>query len=298
MISKSISVSKQVNKLSLGAKLLFTWLIPHCDDWGRMTGDPEVIKAIVFPMDNDYNPDIIEKCLIEMVSQRLIIRYVDDGEQYLCLPKWEIHQGSLTRRTDSKIPEPPPNSNVCNEVQCNSVNRNEVQCNSVNCNEVQCNSVNRNEVQCNSLKFSEEKRGAEKRGAEKREAEKRREEKRRAEKRRTSPSAQPLVAHFIDCLTGKLGEKPLAFNPGQAGQFLKKLLMNGDSHKLIISIIDYYLSLNDNFYAQKGWSFSCFQKDYDALKARMHGKVAIKSTEARCSTDSKGGKYDRYGRPI
>ena len=252
MISKSISVSKQVNKLSLGAKLLFTWLIPHCDDWGRMTGDPEVIKAIVFPMDNDYNPDIIEKCLIEMVSQRLIIRYVDDGEQYLCLPKWEIHQGSLTRRTDSKLPEPPPNSNVCNEVQCGSVN-----------------------IIANLTKENLTK-----------------------EKRSTSPSAQPLVAHFIDCLTGKLGEKPLAFNPGQAGQFLKKLLMNGDSHKLIISIIDYYLSLNDNFYAQKGWSFSCFQKDYDALKARMHGKVAIKSTEVRCSTDSKGGKYDRYGRPI
>ena len=110
MISKSISVSKQVNGLSMGAKLLFTWMIPHCDDWGRMSGDPEVVKAIVLPMDNDYSPELIDSYLWEMVKAKLIVRYLHDGEQYLCFPKWEEHQTGLHKRTDSKFPE--PNSNI------------------------------------------------------------------------------------------------------------------------------------------------------------------------------------------
>ncbi len=122
MISKSISVSKQVNGLSRDAKLLFTWLIPHCDDFGRMTGDPDVIKAIVFPMDTDFTPGLIESCLTDIENMRLIIRYNVDGEQFLCFPKWEVHQGNLTRRTASKFPDPPENLADCNEIHGDSVN--------------------------------------------------------------------------------------------------------------------------------------------------------------------------------
>lgn len=52
MLHKKISVSIQVNNLSLPAKLLFTWLISHADDEGRLKGDILYVKATVVPMTN------------------------------------------------------------------------------------------------------------------------------------------------------------------------------------------------------------------------------------------------------
>lgn len=48
MLNKSISVSAQVNELSLKSQLIFTWLIPHLDDFGYFDNRPEVIKAMAF----------------------------------------------------------------------------------------------------------------------------------------------------------------------------------------------------------------------------------------------------------
>lgn len=50
MIHKKISASTQVNRLTLPARLLFSWMIPHADDEGRIKGEPEYIKAVVVPM--------------------------------------------------------------------------------------------------------------------------------------------------------------------------------------------------------------------------------------------------------
>ena len=52
MLHKKISISLQVNSLPLPAKLLFTWLIAHTDDEGRILGSPKYIKATVVPMTN------------------------------------------------------------------------------------------------------------------------------------------------------------------------------------------------------------------------------------------------------
>lgn len=53
MINKSISTSKQANLLSAKHAILFTWSLPHLDDYGDITNDPEVFKAIVVPMRKD-----------------------------------------------------------------------------------------------------------------------------------------------------------------------------------------------------------------------------------------------------
>ena len=49
MIAKSISVSDETNSISDFAALLFTWLIPHTDDYGVIPGSPGRIKALVVP---------------------------------------------------------------------------------------------------------------------------------------------------------------------------------------------------------------------------------------------------------
>ncbi len=50
MLHNKISTSLQVNKLSPPAQLLFTWMIAHADDDGRMRGEAESIKGTVVPL--------------------------------------------------------------------------------------------------------------------------------------------------------------------------------------------------------------------------------------------------------
>lgn len=110
MINKSISISLQVNRLSDFAKLLFTWMIPHADDFGRLSGEPEVVKALVVPMMKQTSKDVA-KALQEMVDVGLIYWYKVDNEQVVQLIKFEEHQTGLNKRTRSKFPGPPEMSN-------------------------------------------------------------------------------------------------------------------------------------------------------------------------------------------
>ena len=93
MISKAISLDEKIN-YSLSddtCRLLFTWLIPHLDCEGRMHGDPQTIKSIVFPRRRD-SVSKIEKYLTEMEKVGLILRYSINGAQYLAMPNFEKHQ--------------------------------------------------------------------------------------------------------------------------------------------------------------------------------------------------------------
>jgi hypothetical protein len=103
MISKSISVSEQVNELSDFAALLFTWLIPHTDDYGVIPGSSRKIKALVIPM-RKQNHEHVECALREIQSAGLIWRYIYKENEYLQFCKFEQHQEGLHKRTDPKNP--------------------------------------------------------------------------------------------------------------------------------------------------------------------------------------------------
>lgn len=105
MVSKSISISLQVNRLSDFAKLLFTWMIPHADDFGRLSGEPEVIKALVVPMMKQGVKEI-EKALNEMVKENLVLWYRFKNEKVIQFIKFEEHQTGLNKRTKSRFPDP------------------------------------------------------------------------------------------------------------------------------------------------------------------------------------------------
>lgn len=61
MLNKSISLSKQVNRLSMKHKLFFTWILAHLDDYGLIDNDPEVLKATVVPMVKEIGPTDIQE---------------------------------------------------------------------------------------------------------------------------------------------------------------------------------------------------------------------------------------------
>jgi hypothetical protein len=108
MLSKVISVSKKVNLRLTNhfSRLFYTWLIPHTDDFGRLTGCPHKLRALIIPMLSETHEDV-EKALMELNNVDLIKWYEVNGEQYLQVMNFEEHQQGLHKRTKSKIPDPP-----------------------------------------------------------------------------------------------------------------------------------------------------------------------------------------------
>lgn len=110
MLSKSISTSVQVNNLSLEAQLLFTWMIAHADDDGRLKGEPEYIKAIVFPM-KEMTVKKVEELLKELKKQELIYYWEKFNKKYIEFPSWLSHQQiRKDRYTPSFLPPYPSNN--------------------------------------------------------------------------------------------------------------------------------------------------------------------------------------------
>lgn len=77
MLNKSISTSIQVNKLDLKERLIFTWIIPHLDDFGLIDKEPELIKALVFPMAKEITKADISNFIKNCQKNNLIKVYND-----------------------------------------------------------------------------------------------------------------------------------------------------------------------------------------------------------------------------
>lgn len=115
MISKTLSVSQRFNTIrelpdvsAEFAQLLFTLLLPHTDDFGRMSGDPFSIKMTVLPA--SLRPiEHFAAALESLHIVKLIELYEADSAIYLQISKFEEHQSGLHKRTESKIPVPSGN---------------------------------------------------------------------------------------------------------------------------------------------------------------------------------------------
>lgn len=106
IISKSISNSRKVNSVSDRAALLFSWLQPHTDDFGRLEGGSDDILYSVVPRRN-WSVTEVEELLKELYSNHLIKSYYVEGRRYIEIVDFEKHQ---TFRKDrpriAKTPEP------------------------------------------------------------------------------------------------------------------------------------------------------------------------------------------------
>lgn len=100
MLHRSISTSSQVNRLSLPARLLFTWMIPHADDDGRLKGEPEYIKATAVPM-TKWSFRRVESYLEEIKNTGLIYYWEQNSERFIEFIKWREHQSIKSDRYKS-----------------------------------------------------------------------------------------------------------------------------------------------------------------------------------------------------
>ena len=92
MLSRRISQSKKVNSLSLRSQLVWTWIFPYLDDFGRYTADPEDIKTEVFPKNKQITEKNIQDSLLEIFNIGLISIYTVDEKPYQEYAKFDDFQ--------------------------------------------------------------------------------------------------------------------------------------------------------------------------------------------------------------
>ena len=111
-VSKAISLDENVDSLSNDTvRLLFTWLITHLDCEGRMYGDPQTVKSIVFPR-RSMKAQTIEKYLLELEHKGLILRYSAPSGFYLCMKNFDKHQPGLNKSREAQSQIPPPSQEL------------------------------------------------------------------------------------------------------------------------------------------------------------------------------------------
>lgn len=119
-ISTDISTDTKVAELSetgLLPVLLFTWAVPHMDDWGRITGDPREFKLLVCP-GLDVSSREVDEAINSIVDIGLWKRYTVDGKRCISVAhkeNWFKHQSYISkdkRENDGGSTFPPPPQNT------------------------------------------------------------------------------------------------------------------------------------------------------------------------------------------
>lgn len=109
-ISKAIIRDRSINELSDDtSRLAFTWLITLADCEGRTVGEPDLLKAALFPRRSDITPELIEGYTAEWLKAGFILWYYgDDGDRYIQFINFEKHQVGLrkNREAESEIQAP------------------------------------------------------------------------------------------------------------------------------------------------------------------------------------------------
>ena len=103
-IKPDIGESKDISKLSLGARYFFVLLLCHLDDAGRAEWLPKKLCGAMYAHDQNITPDDLEGWLQECVSATLLLTYYSLSTQWIASPTFDKHQ---TINRPSKITSPP-----------------------------------------------------------------------------------------------------------------------------------------------------------------------------------------------
>ena len=156
MLWDSICVSDTINGLSCRAENTFYRLLVTVDDFGRADARLPILKAKMYPLDDEMTPETLGGYMAELYSSGLIMAYEVDGRQYLQVKSWDEHQAIRTRR--AKYPAPPAQDcddaeQVCNN-HAQTCNRSVQVCTDVQQDAVQNSSTNSSTN--SSLKLNDE----------------------------------------------------------------------------------------------------------------------------------------------
>lgn len=92
-------------ELPRDVRLLFLGLLNHVDDAGRCVDNPRLIKAAVFPLDDDVTAELIRRWLDELSTKARVVLYEASQRRYLQVSNFRKHQ-KIDRPQESKLPDP------------------------------------------------------------------------------------------------------------------------------------------------------------------------------------------------
>ena len=95
--------SESMGRVSRDARLTFLQMWTLADDAGRLRGNSRMLASLLFPYDDDA-PSLIEGWMSELEREGCIERYQADGQSYIQICNWLIHQ-KIDKPSASKIPE-------------------------------------------------------------------------------------------------------------------------------------------------------------------------------------------------
>lgn len=105
-VHPNICVSETMATLPAELERTFVRLWTHCDDYGRALDNARLIKAALYPLNDEMTPERVDKDLDQLVRVGFIRRYEVDGRRYLVVVNWDTYQ-KPQKKVDSKLPEPP-----------------------------------------------------------------------------------------------------------------------------------------------------------------------------------------------
>ena len=147
MIHSKISRSLEVGELPIEAQLLFTWMITHADDDGRMIGDLRYVKITVVPQ-MDWSTELIGNYLNKIKELGLIYYWQENNHWYVEFPKWGEHQYIAKDRYHPSLLPKYKNSQQLSTNRIQDVDKSDAQS---NVSESNLNEVNKSEVNQNTI---------------------------------------------------------------------------------------------------------------------------------------------------
>lgn len=114
-IQPEFFTSEDVLALPRDARLTFIGLWLYADDYGRERTKATLIKADVWPEEDDITADVVEEHLLLFADRDMIRLYEVNGREYFSLTGWDRWQ-PVQNPSRSNIPAPPSSASLaCHE---------------------------------------------------------------------------------------------------------------------------------------------------------------------------------------
>ena len=104
-IKPEYGTSEPIAAMSIPCRLHFAILWTYVDDEGRGVDNPRLIKAAVWPLDDEITADVVESLQEELACHGRIVRYTNDGRALFEIVGFKEHQRP-NRPSGSALPRP------------------------------------------------------------------------------------------------------------------------------------------------------------------------------------------------
>lgn len=104
-LKPAFASSEAIAALTIPCRLHFAMLWTYADDEGRGLDNPRLIKAAIWPLDDDVTYDAVDAWQAELARNGRIVRYEADGRRYFEIANFAEHQRPQ-KPQESKYPAP------------------------------------------------------------------------------------------------------------------------------------------------------------------------------------------------